>query len=342
MNQQENTNSLPKYWVVKSDTTNSNWRKVIEYLNKTYNRDWTGEKHNSYYGYDGGYCFGGTNNYYDLYSFKNTPVVLTIEEFVEMTEGFVLPEKWCIKRDDKNDKIVTDFINNYSESTHCYLRYNPENPYLHYVKKSVSSNGQPWNNYTEITFEQFKKYVLKTKETMKTITHTQAQQIIDIACPKWKGTLSERWGRHIVLKQSIAITEESYQEMRKACTSEQNELFDEIFGKDEPKFKVGDWVMYEGSFKAGPYQIKSFRSDGVALDQNGEVREVKSQYRLATEEEIQKAKYIPKGTPCLVRDVDAESWKFAYSSGDGTFKTSTSNYAWRQVQVLDINNLPKY
>lgn len=339
------TNSLPKYWVVQCTTNNPNWKKVIDYLKDVHGEEWEGDVDGAYYGYDGSSRWKGTNTYYTISEFRNSPVVLTIEEFVEMTEGFVLPEKWCIKRDKENDKIVTDFINNYSESNHCYLDYNPKNPYLHYAKEIVLSNDKPWDNYTEITFEQFKKYILKPEETMKnkTITWSQAQQIIDAACRPWKDKLFNKWGREIVLKESIGISGKFYQTMRKACTSEQHQLFDEIFGKDEPSFKIGDWIMFEGG-NTGPHQIKSFTSNGGALDQDGQFRDIQlSQYRLATEEEIQKAKYIPKGTPCLVRDSNNDMWKLTYSLGNGKFQSRSGvELSWVQVQVLDINNLPKY
>ena len=282
-------NSLPKYWVVQCNTSNPNWRKVIDYLKNVHGKRWEGVCETAYYGYDGGKGWYGTNTFNYISLFENNPTLLTIEQFVEMTEGFVLPEKWCIKRDKENDKIVTDFINNYSESTHCYLDYNPKNPYLHYTK-GISSDDKPWDNYTEITFEQFKKHVLKTEETMKnrTITWSQAQQIIDIACRPWKDELFTKWGREIVLKESTGISEEFYQAMRKACTSEQNQLFDEIFGKD--------------------------------------------------------VKFIPEGTPCLGRDGDNHCWKLCYSTGDGLFKWNPDLEPdeFEQVQVLDINNLPKY
>ena len=346
------TNSLPKYWVVQCNTSNPNWRKVIDYLKNVHGEKWGGDVDGGLYGYDGGSCFNGTNVFNNISYFQNSPVVLTIEEFVEMTEGFVLPEKWCIKRNKENDKIVTDFINNYSESKHCYLDYNPKNPYLHYTK-GVSSNCKPWNNYTEITFEQFKKHVLKTEETMRTITHTQAQSIIDIACRELKYRLFELWGKDIVMKKSIGISDTYYQAMRKACTSEQNQLFDEIFGSDKPTFKIGDWVYAErrsdddwrDDAKYIPtFQIKEFSNcGGYARPEAGKTTGIHvNGLRLATQEEIQKAKYIPEGTPCLVRDIDEESWKFAYSNGDGTFNTGISNYAWRQVKVLDMKDLPKF
>jgi hypothetical protein len=65
------------------------------------------------------------------------------------------------------------------------------------------------------------------------ITAEQAQSIIDIACIKWKPQLAHKWANNIVLKTDIGISEEFYQEMRKACTGPQNDLFDQIFGKDD-------------------------------------------------------------------------------------------------------------
>jgi hypothetical protein len=65
-----------------------------------------------------------------------------------------------------------------------------------------------------------------------TLTPFNAQKIISIACDNWKKTLAECWSIDIVLNQNILIDEQSYKEMRDACTTPQNELFDEIFGKD--------------------------------------------------------------------------------------------------------------
>jgi hypothetical protein len=75
----------------------------------------------------------------------------------------------------------------------------------------------------------------QTQKEMKprNITPEQAQSIIDIACTTWTGKLADKWAKEIVTKKPIEISEEFYQEMRKACTKEQNELFDQIFGKDD-------------------------------------------------------------------------------------------------------------
>jgi len=77
---------------------------------------------------------------------------------------------------------------------------------------------------------------------MKTTTYEQGQRIIDVACKDWKQKLFALWGKKIVLKQYIEITEKLYQIMRNACTPKQHTLFDDIFGNDIP-FKIGDWVI---------------------------------------------------------------------------------------------------
>lgn len=65
------------------------------------------------------------------------------------------------------------------------------------------------------------------------LTPANATRIINIACSTWKPKLAEKWATNIVLNKDTEISEEFYQEMRKACTTDQNDLFDEIFGKDE-------------------------------------------------------------------------------------------------------------
>ena len=73
-----------------------------------------------------------------------------------------------------------------------------------------------------------------------------AEKIVDIACSSWKTKLATRWSVCNVLNKQIEITEAFYKEMRSACTKEQHQLFDDIFGKDEPTYQYTDgelvWV----------------------------------------------------------------------------------------------------
>lgn len=208
--------------------------------------------------------------------------------------------------------------------------------------------------------EQSKSEPMKTR----TITSEQAQSIIDIACATWKNTLFDKWGKAIVLKKEITIDESFYQEMRKACTAPQNELFDKIFGKDfQNPYKVGDFLYvvnngwncishkaYKKSLCNGDVDeivdFDFYENRVMALTKTGAVLRIEtnpSAFRLATEEEIKKVKFIPKGTPCLVRDSEYYNWILVYSNGNGGFIGTNNKKSlndWKQVQVLDINNLP--
>lgn len=64
-----------------------------------------------------------------------------------------------------------------------------------------------------------------------------AQRIIDIACTTWTAKLAKSWGADIVQNKTIDIHQDDYENMRSACTTEQNTLFDEIFGSDKPVSK---------------------------------------------------------------------------------------------------------
>jgi hypothetical protein len=81
--EQSELTELPKYWVVKRDSNNPDWRKVIDYLNNI-NSGWNGE-YESYYGFDGSPFHSGTNGWDRIESFANNPTLLTIEQFVKLT-----------------------------------------------------------------------------------------------------------------------------------------------------------------------------------------------------------------------------------------------------------------
>jgi len=184
---------------------------------------------------------------------------------------------------------------------------------------------------------------------MKQITYKEAQEIIDIACDDWKEILFQKWGKCIILKEDIAISEEFYIGMRNSCTEEQHELFDKIFGTYK-SFKVGDRVIrthgeHVGMNVGNMDKIISLNRDGIILSKfrgSGSAIHDPKYFRLATKEEIEKTK-IPEGTPCLCRDSENGSWKLCYSNGDDTFNWETDrNDVWNYVIPLDINNLPKY
>lgn len=95
--------------------------------------------------------------------------------------------------------------------------------------------------------EGYELISLKEEKIMKNriLTPTNATRIIYIACSAWKSRLAEKWATNIVLNKDTEISEEFYQEMRNACTLEQDVVFDEIFGKDEQLISVADLAIGE-------------------------------------------------------------------------------------------------
>lgn len=74
---------LPEYWVVKQDVSNPGWKLVMKYLNDKSGYGWEGDAYN-YYGTEPN-CDKNVNCYDRLSSFKNNPTLLTIEEFLRLT-----------------------------------------------------------------------------------------------------------------------------------------------------------------------------------------------------------------------------------------------------------------
>ena len=166
---------LPKYFVIKRDNSNPLWDKYIQWLNSKYNTNWQGNTW-SYYGFDGtNICWHNVN------SFKNNPTLLTLEEWdsiVNLKEEFVLPEKWCIRPTKEQENTVFAYFksknsNFVDENASSYMwYYSPERGYHAFLNgKSTAYEG-----YTEITFEQFKRHVLK--QEMYTIEQIKEKKIV--------------------------------------------------------------------------------------------------------------------------------------------------------------------
>jgi hypothetical protein len=148
-------NKLPKYFAIKQDATNPLWDKYIKWLNKTYKTLWGGDFPDAFYGYDDNvYNTSGTHFALSIENFENNPTILTLEEWDEMVNGFVLPEKWIVKVTEENK----DLLNHYRINIKKYSRFGIEFPYM--ANCGSGDSGESLF-YTEITFEQFKKYVLK-------------------------------------------------------------------------------------------------------------------------------------------------------------------------------------
>lgn len=83
-------------------------------------------------------------------------------QFVVKEPEFVLPEKWCIKLTEENYKTLGKWRTD-GELPMSNLHYNCLNCYLHTPMHNKNGYNEPNKDpkYIEITFDQFKKYVLK-------------------------------------------------------------------------------------------------------------------------------------------------------------------------------------
>ena len=78
-----------------------------------------------------------------------------------------------------------------------------------------------------------------------------AKRIINIACNDWKPRLAKKWGKDLLMQGYVEVSKHYYNEMRKACTSKQNEMFDEIFGKDEEFIPEGTPCLVTDNIDTG-------------------------------------------------------------------------------------------
>lgn len=81
-------------------------------------------------------------------------------QLIENEPEFVLPEKWAVKKTRENYNVINDWV----ESIHPEGRYWDDKSYIHsdILSTGVHTDYRLQDGFTEITFEQFQKYVLKS------------------------------------------------------------------------------------------------------------------------------------------------------------------------------------
>lgn len=153
-------NNLPNIWCVKNDGSEK-FKKILDYLNDKYDQEIGGEYLSEYYGENIGLFI----------SLSYFGKILTIDEFLELSkplEEFVVPEKWCIRGCNELKHWQTEEMKDtcthlLSYESHHYYTEDPN-----FVKWDSCTGGKP-KGYTEITFDQFKQYVLKQDEVKKKV-----------------------------------------------------------------------------------------------------------------------------------------------------------------------------
>lgn len=170
---------------------------------------------------------------------------------------FVLPEKWCVRIDKWTSDIKEYIQNKYNPKTEEYIDY----PVLFSEEKWASPKFVSFQsnlgktNFIEITFEQFKQYVLKENQTMKKIIgYKVVKNLPDINVGS---ILSPKSGGYSYTCKD-GITDGHY---FKQFVEDNTEFFEPVY--ESQYFKIGDYIyiktkptMYSSSLGNNPLELK--------------------------------------------------------------------------------------
>ena len=161
---------------------------------------------------------------------------ISFEEF-DFEDEFILPAKWCVKRDTHEKSLILSEWANKDSNTDGHEGYSEFN-FIHSENVDIHSfsprSEGKQKGFTEITFEQFKKYILKMDK-----------KIIGYICPM---DLYSQNG--LGLKQGDILIQKQY--VNHWYVKSPNDTFTlpfELVKTWEPvyesKFKAGEWVVFE-------------------------------------------------------------------------------------------------
>ena len=201
-----------------------------------------------------GSCYGIYNGSFNF--FNHDIAIRKGKKIITLPETF--PSKWYMICDEENQDMGNEWLKANGSSYYKNIignafcsKNNSGDRWFGYGGRASEYMDKDHPEYEKISTEQFLEHVynpwknnlipkFKQENKMRTITWNQGQEIIDIACVGWKGKLFDILARPIVMKEPIEIKDSFYKEMRKACTKEQHELFDRIFGKEKEEIDLGN------------------------------------------------------------------------------------------------------
>lgn len=246
--------------------------------------------------------------------FKSYMIDTSKEEYNEFfvyrntkEEEFVLPEKWYIQRDDSNYNIVNKWFNENQPIDMKWVGNNGLMNYPHYSSNQIPNEREyilKERGYTEITFEEFKRYVLKENmEEREIIGYKLVKPEFRDAVKAIVGEVwfNEYWDNNLksrgvhFTRSNILYTEYSLAVENKLYHAGVLDLwFEPVY---EEKFKVGDWVIgwfqkTDNNYHNIAWEIGEIDGKYVYPKKGNGIHNTRiSSIRKATEEEIRKAKY---------------------------------------------------
>lgn len=106
----------------------------------------------------------GKLTYNDVYKEGTWAEIVKEPKITEKSDNFLLPEKWYCKRTKENSKILNTWNN---EKYDSYAFCEKGEGCMFSDKNYIGVDPTYYGEYKEITFEQFKKYVLNKSEVVK-------------------------------------------------------------------------------------------------------------------------------------------------------------------------------
>ena len=242
------------------------------------------------------------NGYYYVINTQEIHGLVCADIELMEEEKFEIPEKWCINT--SNFSVGEYLVNNFVPAQDWYLKMPNNVNYFHFKK----NNFHFWREikdeeYTEITFEQFKKYILKQKTMEKELIgyrlkdekYRNAVNALIIEC----GVFSNKILSLNSPKTIAALREANVLDV----------WFEAVY-KEESLLKVGDWIYFLESSDDKPIgavrkisgvqpdsynglQWVNYRDGGFRVGGNGYFEN--EHYRRATQKEIDEVTKVEIG-----------------------------------------------
>lgn len=309
---------------------------------------------------------GASERFTKAYKFAKECPLSEIQQYLpdgHPDKEFVLPEKWAVRCSEDTYNIIDEW---FFDKTGSHRFDAKKNSYWMYPVAScnVVTTDCIYRSYTEVTFEQFKKYVLKTKgmEEKEIVGYKLKED-----CEKYREAatiLAPYRSKYFNGEADYLIYPApdghacTVSVLRKAGVLDL--WFEPVF---KEKFKIGDWVT-GGRDVTGRIvkHCKSF-ADSWSLDAKGDLEKYnscsESGLRLATSEEIKKTlveEAIKRGFKGGVK-IDKTSlnyvghtmfWTLSSSSSGFTYEPSRDELQWSASQDIVYRNgkwaeiLPSY
>jgi len=198
--------------------------------------------------------------------------------FLEYCDVEVFPKDWYIEATEENFSVLDEWrFNQTGEkctsfkvgktllSKHMY-----DVSYYYLGSAQAVTIDEDYKDYKRITFDQFKKHVLKQPDMGQklTVPITEVKRIYDIACSGWKKTIAD-YLKRVDANLDITFTKVEVDTMFKAANGSQTTVLESVFGKKVPA------IDYD---RITTGSVVKIRSTGQCINDLGHIDEDEEAY----------------------------------------------------------------